>query len=674
MSFEIEQAKLIKSPAVIFNKESNTQKINKRVNKKYLLIDSVIYVLSFLLVYFYKYKHFDFYPEMLSFFIPYFISGGIATVLTRKFSTNRNDGETITLRPFFYSFILMLGLLSGFSFLITPIKASRVVILGSLIIAFIIELIWVRYGIITNPVVNKKTKIIESKKVFFIDFTVLFCVLLYYFYWKMEKMIFYETYQLLFIGIVLTWFISAKLTHKYEFDSTKNYWKYIWGYFKSYILFASTNLFILFFLEIKGENGYHLVTAILIYCFWSGSIISYLFFSHRPAHVDIVEPRLFKATTIIDIPYVNSEQTSENNGLDSSFIQQDGFIEKIKNVYLKSLPELFNWINKRVGFGNLKITELLVLRSRDIYNVEIINDKELKFFINLHEINDIRRINAYFIEVNKKLKEGGKFIGKFEPIKNRRDRFLIKYPYLIAELFYAFDFIWSRVFPKLPIIQKFYFGLSQGRNRALSLAECFGRLYYCGYKIVDLYEPDNFVYFIAEKIKEPSEDHNPSYGPLFKMKRVGKDGKDIFVYKMRTMHPYSEYLQKFVFELNALEEGGKIKNDFRITNWGKIFRKLWLDEFPMFINFFKGELKLVGVRPLSYHYLSLYSEDLRERRKKHKPGLVPPYYADMPKTIEEIMASEEQYLESYEKKPFFTDVQYFFRAWYNIIVKKARSG
>lgn len=77
-----------------------------------------------------------------------------------------------------------------------------------------------------------------------------------------------------------------------------------------------------------------------------------------------------------------------------------------------------------------------------------------------------------------------------------------------------------------------------------------------------------------------------------------------------TMHPYSEYLQRYVFEKNSLQEGGKIKDDFRVTYWGRIMRKLWIDELPMFINFFKGDLKLVGVRPLSTHYLTFMMKNL----------------------------------------------------------------
>ena len=103
-------------------------------------------------------------------------------------------------------------------------------------------------------------------------------------------------------------------------------------------------------------------------------------------------------------------------------------------------------------------------------------------------------------------------------------------------------------------------------------------------------------------------------------------------------------------------------------------RKLWIDELPMIINLLRGDLKLVGVRPLSQHYFELYSEELRAKRIKVKPGLVPPFYADLPKTLEEIQASEDRYLEAYFRRPLLSDFKYFCKAFYNIVFRKARSN
>jgi len=110
-----------------------------------------------------------------------------------------------------------------------------------------------------------------------------------------------------------------------------------------------------------------------------------------------------------------------------------------------------------------------------------------------------------------------------------------------------------------------------------------------------------------------------------------------------------------------------------MTSWGKIFRKLWIDELPQIINWFRGEVSLVGVRALSQHFFDLYPEDVKQLRIQFKPGLVPPYYADMPKSFDEIVESEIRYLLQKMEKPFITDINYFYKAFYNIIFRHARS-
>ena len=66
-------------------------------------------------------------------------------------------------------------------------------------------------------------------------------------------------------------------------------------------------------------------------------------------------------------------------------------------------------------------------------------------------------------------------------------------------------------------------------------------------------------------------------------------------------------------------------------------------------------------------------EDLKKLRIQFKPGLIPPYYVDLPKSFEEIISSERRYLEKKQKNPFLTDVEYFFKAMKNIVFNGARS-
>jgi lipopolysaccharide/colanic/teichoic acid biosynthesis glycosyltransferase len=94
----------------------------------------------------------------------------------------------------------------------------------------------------------------------------------------------------------------------------------------------------------------------------------------------------------------------------------------------------------------------------------------------------------------------------------------------------------------------------------------------------------------------------------------------------------------------------------------------------MLINYFKGNMKLVGVRPLSKHYFELYNKDLQKRRIKYKPGLIPPFYADLPSDLDAIQASENRYLDSYDRHPVRTDFRYFWKSVFNILFKHVRSG
>jgi lipopolysaccharide/colanic/teichoic acid biosynthesis glycosyltransferase len=346
--------------------------------------------------------------------------------------------------------------------------------------------------------------------------------------------------------------------------------------------------------------------------------------------------------------------------------------ENIKETIIEeSNEEVFQFLSENI---DLNIPNYSLLSTATQFNVDKLPEKTYLKIVNLKRINDIRYINKFFESVNRKLIDGGFFIGCAETKDQRKKRILKKYPIVFNRIYYFFDFIVKRVFPKFNITKQIYFFLTRGENRVVSKAETLGRLYSCGFRIINEKNIEGQLYFVARKNKIPFYDMEPTYGPLVKLNRVGKNGKIIHVYKLRTMHPYAEYLQEYIYDKSALQEGGKFKDDFRITTLGKFFRKFWIDELPMLINFIRGEMKIVGVRPLSKHYFSLYSTELQEKRTKSKPGLIPPFYVDMPKTLDEIQASEMKYLIAHEKHPFLTDWKYFWKAVWNILFRRARSA
>jgi lipopolysaccharide/colanic/teichoic acid biosynthesis glycosyltransferase len=293
--------------------------------------------------------------------------------------------------------------------------------------------------------------------------------------------------------------------------------------------------------------------------------------------------------------------------------------------------------------------------------------------VNLSNLNDIKKINKYIEAVSIKLELSGYFICCAITNDTRKQKFLNRFPIIINNFLYSFYFIYKRIWPKLPYFKRIYFYFTGGRDRALSHAEVLGRLYSCGFEYVDHKIIGKRTWYVTKKTSNPILDYDPTYGPLIRLKRVGKNGKIFNVYKLRTMHPYSEYIQELVFKTNNFDDGCKFKDDFRISTLGKFCRKYWLDELPMIYNLLKGDMKIVGVRPLSKHFFELYPEETQKLRIRNKPGLFPPFYVDLPSNFEEVVASEKKYLELYQKHKLKTDFTYFFKIAKNIIFKNARS-
>jgi lipopolysaccharide/colanic/teichoic acid biosynthesis glycosyltransferase len=315
-----------------------------------------------------------------------------------------------------------------------------------------------------------------------------------------------------------------------------------------------------------------------------------------------------------------------------------------------------------------------ILATSMAFNIVAINSKSIRSIVNLKRMNDIENVNDFLAVVNRKLPYDGLYIGCVETIEQRRRRILNKYPKLVSHPYYLFDFMLKRVFPKWEVTRKIYTLLTRGINRAMSLTEALGRLRVCGFSIEEFTEVDNLTYFVVRKVARPVQQMDESYGILIRLRRVGRGGELFNVYKLRTMYPYAEFLQDYVHAKNNLNSGGKFQNDFRITAWGRLMRKFWLDEQPMWINWLRGDMKLVGVRPLTKQYFTLYPEEFRKRRINYIPGLIPPFYVDLPQTLEEIIESERKYLDAYDENPWITDFRYFVMAMYSIVIKRARSA
>jgi exopolysaccharide biosynthesis polyprenyl glycosylphosphotransferase len=114
-----------------------------------------------------------------------------------------------------------------------------------------------------------------------------------------------------------------------------------------------------------------------------------------------------------------------------------------------------------------------------------------------------------------------------------------------------------------------------------------------------------------------------SPGPiLFRQSRAGKNGRPFTMYKFRSMESDAEMRQAELAAYNQMEGPVfKIDKDPRVTKFGKFLRRTSLDEFPQLFNVLKGEMSLVGPRPLPIYEVEQFESTAQRRRLSMKPGL-----------------------------------------------------
>jgi lipopolysaccharide/colanic/teichoic acid biosynthesis glycosyltransferase len=646
-----------------------------------LILDFLLLAVSFLTVYAIKRGTISIDADFQNLIPFYLVAWLIPSIFSRKFRVRENATITQKIRPFIFSAFVTIGLLSIFLSLMKW-DLSRFILWGSLSIFLVLEILFLS-GSYFYPKFFGKSPQRYSKTAsllfFAFEFIALSSIFGGLYFYKKGTYFLREEYLILLVVIYLAWIYTALTTHKFELPKHKNYLKSITPFLYNNFVIAAIISFFIFAFRIYDFSRLVVFGSFLSFGILEILVVSLYFVYNRKDLTDHVEqsfftaPELFEVNEPIEVTIEKRHSVEPKYGVEKGPEANNLFYEKLKLTYLKSLPRVLEFIESFLKL-DIDILKAEVINSGNPYNFEILPDNSSQFILNLHEVNDFRRLNEYFIMVNNKLEYGGIFVGKFLPQERRFNYFLNKYSRSIAYIVFFFDFIWRRIFPKMPLLQKIYFAVTKGRNRVFSKAEALGRLYFCGFEIISLREIDNFIYFIVKKSKAPLKDASPSYGPLFKMRRVGKNGHPIYVYKFRTMHPYSEYLQSYVTELNGYGENGKIMNDFRATIWGKFLRRYWLDELPQLLNVLKGEMKLVGIRPVSERFLNEYPDDLKQLRLKQKPGCVPPYVALKKQKVEEYIETERTYLAEKAKHPWRTDIKYFFWAIYNIVTNKIRSA
>ena len=169
---------------------------------------------------------------------------------------------------------------------------------------------------------------------------------------------------------------------------------------------------------------------------------------------------------------------------------------------------------------------------------------------------------------------------------------------------------------------------------------------------------------------------------LYKQQRVGKNGKSFLLYKFRTMDALSsdDVHQEHYEKLSKKEtiepsltpsKPIRIENDDRITNIGNFLRKTSLDELPNLINVLRGEMSIVGPRPLVKYESDLYG-DHQKIRNTVKPGItgLAQIQGRLDLSLQERLYWDLEYVKT---RSISVDVKIIFLTFYYVVTRKGAS-
>jgi len=300
-------------------------------------------------------------------------------------------------------------------------------------------------------------------------------------------------------------------------------------------------------------------------------------------------------------------------------------------------------------------------------------------------LNDVHRLNQFIGHCAERVAMGGYLAVRYTPLEQVLDDLRRRRLGPLYWPAYLLHFAWYRAIPKIPWLDRLYFLPSlawldrlmlramKRRNRALPKAEAWGRLAFWGFEVVAESAGDGDKYVLAKRVSPPLANRRPSFYTVVALEKVGLDGDIIRTHKLRSMYPFSEFLQRRIHETHGLTATGKFKNDFRLTEYGKLIRRHWIDELPGLYDWLRGEIKLVGMRATSPQFLSNYPRDFYDLYIRVKPGLIPPIFDESTNGFDDIVAIEREYLTRYCAAPIRTDIVYLWYTFRDIVFRRVRS-
>ncbi len=474
--------------------------------------------------------------------------------------------------------------------------------------------------------------------------------------------------------VVVAWLPAVYLTDKYVHKYPYRYYSYLAAsHLKSAVVMA---LFVAVISLVAGRESAPLRVLFLavIILAVADALVSAL---RRRAPAKVLPRGAKAAETVTPGDRGSVERPAE----ETRVVDSAAILDIIRS---RLPPRLADFIGTNLPPSKGPLSSVVILDDIASPNVEA-SREAAGLVVGTTPLNHVRRLNLFLNHCTNRLAMGGYLVLRYTPLEEVNADLRRRYPGVLYVPAFALHFLLYRALPKIPWVDKLFTSpvgpsidkvllkATKRRNRVLSKAEVWGRLAYYGIEVLAEEVDAGERVLLAKRVGPPVANRKPSFYAIVALEKVGLDGEVMRLHKVRSMYPFSEFLQKAIFQSHGLSATGKFKNDFRITEYGKLFRRHWIDELPGLYDWLRGDIKLVGMRATSPHFLSLYPKEVYDKYIQIKPGLVPPIFDEKTAGFEQIVEVEDTYLRRYLDAPVKTDIQYFWYTFRDIFIRKVRS-
>ncbi len=219
--------------------------------------------------------------------------------------------------------------------------------------------------------------------------------------------------------------------------------------------------------------------------------------SYKTVGIKNINPGNLKTFFLAKKPIVE-----EREDCFEKFSDLDGVLKKHSSM------EVYRFISEQLDLQ--KYSRSILFCTREMSRTNDVDFDNLRAIINLKRLNYAKDIDEHLRALNTLLPDGGIYIGRAETYWERKKRIKRLWGKRLGAAVWIIDSIINRAFARMRVVEHIYRWITGGTFHMLSNTEMLGRLFYCGFSLIDTIRVDGLEYFSVIKTKEPSTAPPPS--------------------------------------------------------------------------------------------------------------------------------------------------------------------